>query len=47
MYDIVKLLKIKNSVEYFQSSFNRPNLFYEVKTKERKKDAESDIGYLL
>ena len=31
--DIAKSLGIKNRVIYFQSSFNRPNLFYEIRNK--------------
>jgi superfamily II DNA helicase RecQ len=40
--DISRLLKLKN-VLYFQSSFNRPNLFYEIRTLQ-KKSWEEDIA---
>ena len=33
--DIINLLKMKKDVLYFQSSFNRPNLYYEVRCKHK------------
>jgi bloom syndrome protein len=40
--DITKLLKLRN-VLYFQSSFNRPNLFYEIRSLNKSK-WEEDIA---
>ena len=40
--DIIRLLKLKNAL-CFQSSFNRPNLFYQIKTLKKSK-WEEDIA---
>lgn len=45
-YDIVKHLGLKNVV-FFQSSFNRPNLVYEIKDKSKIKNLAEDIIMLL
>jgi len=34
-------------VVYFQSSFNRPNLYYEIKDKSRVKDLGQEIVSLI
>lgn len=44
--DIVKSLNMVNCL-YFQSSFNRPNLFYEVREKEAESKVLSDIAYFI
>ena len=45
--DIAARLGITNRVFYFQSSFNRPNLFYEIRNKKSVKNIEADIAHLL
>lgn len=45
-YDIVKHLNLKDVV-FFQSSFNRPNLYYEIRDKARVKNLSEDILMLL
>ena len=45
--DIAKQLNIKNKVIYFQSSFNRPNLIYEIRDKKNIKDVEKDVSIML
>lgn len=45
-YDIVKHLALKDVV-FFQSSFNRPNLFYEIRDKSKVKNLTDDIIMLL
>ena len=45
--DIAVRLGIKHSVCYFQSSFNRPNLSYEIKDKKSFKSIDEDIARLL
>ena len=45
--DIAKRLGITKHVVYFQSSFNRPNLIYEIRDKKKKTDVEADIVSLL
>lgn len=45
-YDIVKHLGLKDVV-FFQSSFNRPNLVYEIKDKSKVKNLADDILMLL
>jgi len=45
-YDIVKHLGLKDVV-FFQSSFNRPNLIYEIKDKGKTKNLSDDILMLL
>ena len=45
--DLAARLGIKNRVIYFQSSFNRPNLFYEIRNKKQIKNVEADIAELL
>jgi bloom syndrome protein len=42
--DIVKRLGIANQVVYFQSSFNRPNLVYEIRDKKALKNVEADLA---
>ncbi len=44
--DIVKRLKLNKPI-YFQSSFNRPNLLYEIKLKKTCKNIENDLVNLL
>ena len=45
--DIAKRLGITNKVIYFQSSFNRPNLLYEIRDKKQIKDIEHDVKIML
>lgn len=45
--DIVNRLGIKKDVIYFQSSFNRPNLIYEIRPKKSSKEVEADLSHLL
>ena len=45
--DMAKRLGIKNTVYYFQSSFNRPNLIYEIRNKKQLKSIDSDVVNLL
>lgn len=45
--DIAKRLGITNKVIYFQSSFNRANLLYEIRDKKAMKDIEMDVKQLL
>jgi bloom syndrome protein len=45
--DIVERLKIKNDVVHFQSSFNRPNLVYEIRDKKTFKNINDDLVQLL
>ena len=45
--DIAVRLGIKHSVCYFQSSFNRPNLSYEIKDKKSFKSIDEDLSRLL
>ena len=45
--DIAHRLGINTGVIYFQSSFNRPNLFYEIKLKSKVKNIEQDIAETL
>ena len=45
--DIAKRLGITNHVIYFQSSFNRPNLLYEIRDKKQIKDIERDVKTML
>ena len=45
--DIAARLGIERRVIYFQSSFNRPNLFYEIRNKNKVKNVENDIAELL
>ena len=40
-------LGIKNEVVCFQSSFNRPNLVYEIRDKKGLKNIEQDLSELL
>jgi len=40
--DIVDSLKLKNPY-FFQSSYNRPNLFYEVREEKNEEDKVRDI----
>ena len=42
--DIAKRLGIRNKVVYFQSSFNRPNLVYEIRDKKSVKNIETDVS---
>ena len=44
---MAKRLGIKNRVIYFQSSFNRPNLIYEIREKKKMKDTEQDLVQML
>jgi bloom syndrome protein len=45
--DIVKRLGIADKVHYFQSSFNRPNLVYEIRNKAEIKNLDEDIVELV
>lgn len=45
--DMAKRLGIKNTVYYFQSSFNRPNLIYEIRNKKSLKSIDADLVNLL
>jgi superfamily II DNA helicase RecQ len=45
-YDVVQILKLRNVV-YFQSSFNRHNLFYKIRDKSKVKKLSEDIIMLL
>ena len=45
--DIAKRLGIRNKVVYFQSSFNRPNLVYEIRDKKSVKNIETDVSQML
>lgn len=45
--DIIKQLKMSEQTLYFQSSFNRPNLFYEIKPKTSKKNTLETIATLI
>ena len=45
--DIVSRLGIKNDVVCFQSSFNRPNLLYEIRHKKDIKNIEHDLSLML
>ena len=42
--DIVQRLGIAQNVQYFQSSFNRTNLMYEIRDKSKIKNLETDIS---
>ena len=45
--DVTKCLGISDKVLYFQSSFNRPNLFYEIRNKQNIKNVDEDIANLI
>jgi bloom syndrome protein len=45
--DIIKQLRMNPSTLYFQSSFNRPNLFYEIKQKKSKSKCFEEISKLI
>ena len=45
--DIAQRLGIVKKVIYFQSSFNRPNLIYEIRDKKGLKNIEADIRIML
>ena len=45
-YDIVQILQLRNVV-YFQSSFNRPNLIYKIRAKQKVKKLAEDIIVLI
>jgi superfamily II DNA helicase RecQ len=47
--DIIKLLGIEENLVCFQNSFNRPNLFYQFKLKDKLygKTVDDDIAHLL
>lgn len=45
--DTVDRLRIKNDVVHFQSSFNRPNLVYEIRDKKTFKSINDDLVQLL
>lgn len=45
--DIANRLGITKKVIFFQSSFNRPNLIYQIRNKKQIKDIEKDITNLL
>ena len=45
--DIIKQLKMAPDTLYFQSSFNRPNLFYQIRPKGRKRDMLKNIVGLI
>jgi superfamily II DNA helicase RecQ len=41
--DMAKRLGITKKVIYFQSSFNRPNLVYEIRDKKAIKNIDADV----
>ncbi len=41
--DIIKQLGMKSDTLYFQSSFNRPNLFYEVRPRRKGADYYQEL----
>lgn len=45
--DIIKQLNMKKDTVYFQSSFNRPNLFYEVKEKTKGEDFINELVEMI
>ena len=45
--DIVKRLKIDKDYAFFQSSFNRPNLVYEIRDKKQFKNVNDDLVQML
>jgi bloom syndrome protein len=45
--DITKRLGIDDDVAIFQSSFNRPNLVYEIRDKKQFKNVNDDLVQLL
>ncbi len=45
--DIVKRLKIDKDYAFFQSSFNRPNLIYEIRDKKQFKNVNDDLVQML
>ena len=44
---MAKRLCITNKVIYFQSSFNRPNLLYEIRDKKACKNIDKDLVLML
>lgn len=42
--DITKRLKIDKDYAFFQSSFNRSNLFYEIRDKKQFKNINDDVA---
>lgn len=45
--DLIKRLGFKDDLLCFQSSFNRPNLLYEIRSKKDIKDVNHDLADLL
>lgn len=45
--DITKRLKIDKDYAFFQSSFNRPNLIYEIRDKKQFKNVNDDLVQML
>ena len=45
--DMAYRLGIKSTVYYFQSSFNRPNLVYEIRDKKSLKSIDQDLANML
>ena len=45
--DLVTRLGIEKDVVYFQSSFNRPNLFYQIRNKKKIKNIAKDLSEIL
>ena len=45
--DIFRRLGIQNTVVAFQSSFNRPNLLYEIRDKKQFKNINDDVVQML
>jgi bloom syndrome protein len=45
--DIVKRLKIEKDYAFFQSSFNRPNLIYEIRDRKQFKNVNDDLVQML
>ena len=45
--DISKKLGISESVIYFQSSYNRPNLFYQIREKKTMSSFDEDLSKLI
>lgn len=44
---MAKRLGITSTVYYFQSSFNRPNLHYEIRRKKDLKSVDTDLVHML
>lgn len=45
--DVINLLQMNEKTLFFKSSFNRPNLFYEIKEKKSKKQSIQDLFRMI